>query len=110
MRGCSPAQNPVRATGVVVSSSPVSLVVQVGSILHGYTGGSDQVPARGCTLDGLLRDLDRQHPGLRFRLVDELGRLRPHINVFLDGERVRDLDRPLVASSRVAILGALSGG
>ena len=84
--------------------------VRVGSILFAYTGGRDRVEAEGATLAELLEDLDRRHPGLRFRVVDEQGRLRPHVNVFLDRRATRDLDSPLASGVEVAILGALSGG
>ncbi len=84
--------------------------VRVGSILHGYTGSRDEVRASGSTLGELLEDLDRQFPGLRFRLVDEQGNLRPHINAFVGGRSARDLGTPVRADSEVAILGSLSGG
>jgi hypothetical protein len=58
----------------------------------------------------VLRDLDRRHPGLRFRIVDEQDRMRPHVRFFVDGEQVFDLRRPLAAGESVQIVQALSGG
>ncbi len=52
--------------------------VRIPSPLHSYTQ-STEVSATGATLAELLTDLDRQFPGLRFRLIDELDRLRPHM-------------------------------
>ncbi len=48
--------------------------VVLPSPLESYTRGRRKVQARGATLDGLLADLDRQFPGIRFRMVDEQGR------------------------------------
>ncbi len=83
--------------------------VLVPSPLRSYTGAAE-VEAEGATLDEVLRDLDRRHPGLRFRIVDEQDRMRPHVRFFVDGEQVFDLRRPLTAGESVQIVQALSGG
>ncbi len=83
--------------------------VLVPSPLHSYTGASE-VDAEGGTLDEVLRDLDRRHPGLRFRIVDEQDRMRPHVRFFVDGEQVFDLGRRLGPGESVQIVQALSGG
>ncbi|MGA8893658.1 MAG: MoaD/ThiS family protein [Anaeromyxobacteraceae bacterium] len=83
--------------------------VLVPSPLRSYTGASE-VDAEGGTLDEVLRDLDRRHPGLRFRIVDEQDRMRPHVRFFVDGEQVFDLGRKLVPGESVQIVQALSGG
>ena len=57
-----------------------------------------------------LDDLDRRYPGIRFRMVDEQQRLRPHVRLFFAGEPLRDLDRALRADGELIILQALSGG
>ena len=84
--------------------------VRIPSPLHAYTAGASEAQADGETLDALLADLDRQYPGLRFRIVDEQARLRPHIRVFVDGRLAGGLDRALVTTSEVMIVCALSGG
>ena len=77
--------------------------------LVGYTK-SEQVEAAGTSVDELLRDLDQQFPGIRFRMVDEQDRLRKHVRIFVNRERVRSLDAPLGEEDEVQILQALSGG
>jgi hypothetical protein len=65
------------------------------------------------TLRGALEAAFAAHPALRGYLLDDQGRMRPHVVAFVDGERVRDrvaLDVPLRADSRVFVLQALSGG
>jgi molybdopterin synthase sulfur carrier subunit len=83
--------------------------VLIPSPLHDYTGAAE-VEAEGSTLDELLRDLDRRHPGLRFRIVDEQDRMRPHVRFFVDGDQVFDLGRRLAPGQSVQIVQALSGG
>jgi len=83
--------------------------VLVPGALRSYTRAS-QVDAAGATLDALFADLDRQFPGLRFRVVDEQGRLRPNMRIFVNGHGVRALDHGLHPTDFVALVLALSGG
>jgi sulfur-carrier protein len=69
-----------------------------------------EVEAQGPTLDALVSDLDRQFPGLRFRVIDEQGRFRPHMRFFVNGELVRDPAHPLASDDEVQLVQALSGG
>jgi molybdopterin converting factor small subunit len=78
--------------------------------LLSYTSGRDRVEAGGGTLDELLRDLDERFPGIRFRMVDEQDRVRPHVLIFVRGSRTLDLGASLAGSDEVVILQALSGG
>lgn len=77
--------------------------------LLSYTRRSE-VEANGASMAELLADLDRQYPGLRFRVVDEQDRMRAHIRFFINGEQVFDLTRPLRPEDSVQIVQALSGG
>jgi sulfur-carrier protein len=83
--------------------------VLIPSALHSYTSGSE-VAATGATLAELLADLDRQYPGLRFRVLDEQDSIRPHMRLFVNGEQVFDIARPLRPADEVQFVLALSGG
>ena len=83
--------------------------VVIPTPLRSYTGRRE-VEAHGPTLGAVLADLDRQFPGIRFRVVDEQERARPHVRFFVNGEQVSDLSRPLDPSGQVVIVPALSGG
>ena len=83
--------------------------VLVPGALRSYTRTS-HVDAAGATLQALFADLERQFPGLRFRVVDERGLLRPNMRVFVNGRGVRALDQPLQPTDFVALVLALSGG
>lgn len=69
-----------------------------------------EVSAAGGTMAELLADLDRQYPGLRFRVVDEQERMRSHMRFFVNGRQVFDLAHPLGPSDTVHLVQALSGG
>ncbi|MEX2206744.1 MAG: MoaD/ThiS family protein [Myxococcota bacterium] len=84
--------------------------VAIPSPLRSYTGGREQVQARGATLAELLGDLEQSFPGIRFRMIDEQGRIRVHIRLFVNAELARDLSRGLSERDEVQILCALSGG
>ncbi len=88
--------------------------VHVASILHHYTGGSGSsthtIESSGSTVGELMADLEARYPGIRFRVVDEQDRVRPHVNVFVGGELARTLEHPIAAHQEVHILQALSGG
>ncbi len=83
--------------------------VSIPSALRSYTK-EREVEAAGATLTDLVADLDRRYPGVRFRMIDEQDRMRPHIRFFVNGEQVFDLARPLHPSDMVHIVQALSGG
>ena len=84
--------------------------VMIPSQLTAYTGGATRVEARGETVAAVMGDLDRQFAGLRFRVIDEQGRIRKHMRIFVGQDRVQALDRPLAVGEEVLIFGALSGG
>ncbi len=83
--------------------------VHVPTLLRSYTQAA-QVEGRGATLDEVLRDLDARFPGLRFRVVDEQDRLRPHMRLFINAEDRRDLTAVVREGDDVHLIGALSGG
>ena len=83
--------------------------VLIPSSLLSYTKAS-KVEASGATLTELLADLDRHYPGLKFRVVDEQGRMRAHMRFFVNNEQVFDLSHALRPTDEVFLLQALSGG
>jgi sulfur-carrier protein len=83
--------------------------VIIPSPLRSYTV-EREVDARGATLAELVLDLDRRYPGIRFRMIDEQGSIRPHIRFFVNGELVQELAVPLGPADEVQIVQALSGG
>lgn len=71
------------------------------------------VEVNASTVADVVRELDKQAPGFAFYVCDELGRLRMHVNIFVEQERIVDrknLSDRVGTESRVFIMQALSGG
>ncbi|MCK6430100.1 MAG: MoaD/ThiS family protein [Burkholderiaceae bacterium] len=83
--------------------------VLIPSPLRDYTRAA-WVEAQGATLGEVLADLDRQYPGIRFRMVDEQDRTRRHMRFFVRGEPIFELSTPLAPNDELLIVQALSGG
>jgi molybdopterin synthase sulfur carrier subunit len=84
--------------------------VYIPDALRSYTGDRRHVQARGATLAALLLDLERQFPGMRFRMIDEQDAIRRHMRIFVNGEEARTLDIALNDADDISIVQALSGG
>jgi molybdopterin synthase sulfur carrier subunit len=83
--------------------------VLIPTPLRSYTK-EREVEGAGATLAEVLADLDRRYPGLRFRMIDEQDRMRPHVRFFVNGEAVFDIAHNLRPADDVRIVQALSGG
>lgn len=82
----------------------------IPSVLHSDTGQQPCVTAQGATVVAVLDDLERQCPGIRFRMLNEQRRIRRHIRFFYRREMVFDLDTRLAPDGELMIVQALSGG
>jgi sulfur-carrier protein len=78
--------------------------------LASYTANRREVEAVGTSLDEMFGDLDRRYPGIRFRVIDERGAIRPHIKVFVNRAQAASLAMPLARDDEVLVVAALSGG
>jgi adenylyltransferase/sulfurtransferase len=91
----------------------MSVNVRIPTVLRRYTGNRALVPVAGATVDEALADLVRQCPELRPHLLDEAGALRHFVNVFLNGDNLRDLPdarRALAEGDELRIVPAVAGG
>ena len=91
--------------------------VRVPSPLRSYTGAPEVgvavpvlAPELPPTVGGVLASLDGAFAGLRFRIVDEQGHIRPHIRLFVGNLVTRELDTPIPEGEVLMIVAALSGG
>lgn len=72
-----------------------------------------EIDLKAESLSDLLAQLEKKYPGLRAYVLDEQGRLRRHVNIFIDGELIADRDAltdPFRPDSEIYIMQALSGG
>ena len=91
----------------------MSISVKIPTILRTYTGGSADVSVNGATLSDALADLDAQYPGIGARVLDDEGRLRRFVNVYVNDDDVRfleDLATPTPAGASISIIPAVAGG
>jgi molybdopterin converting factor small subunit len=84
--------------------------IRVPSPLRDYTGGAGKISAGGTTVAEILSSIERQHRGMRFRMVDEQDRIRPHIRIFINQREVRSLDEAVAPRDEIHLICALSGG
>jgi molybdopterin converting factor small subunit len=87
----------------------VATVLLPRSLLALFPGVEKRNEVAGETVGELITRLDASVPGMRDRLVEAGPRLRPHINVFVDGEPA-DLATAVARGSVVHVLPAVSGG
>jgi sulfur-carrier protein len=83
-------------------------LVRLRGPLKALAGGAEH-PVEGDTIAELLGTLEREHPALHGWILDERGRIRRHINVFVNGEKGSE-DTAIAADDRVDVLPAISGG
>ncbi len=87
----------------------MNMQIHIPTPLRTYTK-KNIVDARGATLTELFADLDRQFPGIRFRVINEQDEIREHLKIFVNQNNVADLRAPLQENDRVHIIAAISGG
>ena len=92
----------------------MAVTVRVPTILRTYTGGASEVSVDGAgTLTELLDKLEANHPGIRARVLDDDGKLRRFVNLYVGDEDVRfagGLATPTPDGVTVSIIPAVAGG
>jgi len=96
----------------------VNVTVVVARALERFAGGGRRVAVAvdgppPATVAAVLEAVIASYPGLRDRVCDEQGQVRPHVNLFVDAESVRftgGLKTPVNDGSELSILPAVSGG
>ena len=89
------------------------ITIHVFGQLREYCRGVMELPVSADTVRAVLEQLERDEPLLYRNLCDETGKVRRHLNVFVNTENVRDLagvDTTLAAGDVVTFLPAVSGG
>ena len=88
----------------------MSCTVRIPSPLRSYTAGAAIVAGEGGTVEEVLASLERRFAGIRFRMVDEQSRVRPHIRLYVNTGEVKALSQPVRTGDTVHVICALSGG
>ncbi len=84
-------------------------VVTLRAPLKDLAGGNSEVVLEGATVGQVLKELERMHPKTTGWVLDEHGAVRQHVNVFLNGERVREA-ASVTSDDRLHVLPAITGG
>jgi sulfur-carrier protein len=98
---------------VMQKESDMSVQVRIPTILRTYTGGASEVSADGGTLAEVLDSLEASYPGIRARVLDDGGKLRRFVNVYVGEEDVRfasGLETPTPEGAKVSVIPAVAGG
>lgn len=91
----------------------MAVSVRVPTILRTYTGGESEVTAEGANLAEVLEDLDARFSGIKGRILDEDGKLRRFVNVYVGNDDVRfqdDLATPTPDGTEISVIPAVAGG
>ncbi len=94
-------------------SQTSDIQVLIPTPLRRFTDGSARVGAAGGTVAAVLDSIGQQFPGLKDRICEDDGEIRRFVNVFVNGENVRDLDgsaTPVKSGDEVGIIPAMAGG
>jgi adenylyltransferase/sulfurtransferase len=81
--------------------------------LRPYTDKKDAVEAEGKTVGELLADLTTKHSGLKAHLYNDQGKLRSFVNIYLNDEDIRYLQKeqtPVAAGDTISIIPSVAGG
>jgi len=87
----------------------MSVTVRIPRVLSQAVTSGVRHEAEGETLAAVLENLFSREPGLENHLLDEEGRIRPHVLIFVDATRA-DLETPVGPASEIQVLQAVSGG
>ncbi|MEV7355523.1 MULTISPECIES: MoaD/ThiS family protein [unclassified Kitasatospora] len=91
----------------------MSANVRIPTILRTYTGGAAEVAAEGATLGEVIADLEKNHAGIAARILDDAGKLRRFVNVYVNDDDVRfaeGLATGIADGASVSIIPAVAGG
>ncbi len=87
--------------------------VRIPTILRSYTSGEAEVTAAGSTVREVVADLEANHVGIAARILDDNGKIRRFVNVYVGEEDVRfadGLDTATPEGVQISIIPAVAGG
>ena len=91
----------------------MAVTVRLPGALRDSIGGQTKVNASGRTLADVIADVDRRHPGFRGRVLDEGGKLRTYVNVYIGEEDARangGTSADVPDGAEVMVIPAMAGG
>ncbi len=104
---------PTRLTRAHPVARAATITVSVPTPLRDCCDGASELTLPATSLMAVLEDLERRYPSLHRSICDETGKVRKHINLFVNPDNIRDrngLDTPIEPGDVVTIMTAVSGG
>jgi sulfur-carrier protein len=87
--------------------------VKIPTPLRSYTQNQSELKISGATVGEVLKNLDKNCPGIGGRLIDEKGGVRRYVNIFYNGDDIRflkELETPVAEGDQISIIPAIAGG
>lgn len=84
-------------------------VIILPTSLEERAGGQTRIEASGATVAACLAELESMHPKLEGWILDDRGRIRRHVNVFVDGKNAA-LGQAVGSEQEIYVIQAISGG
>ena len=91
----------------------MTIAVLVPGVLRASCGGASQLTLSAASVRAALEQIEKDHPALYRNICDETGKVRRHVNLFVNTSHIRDrdgLDTALASGDVVSIIPAVSGG
>jgi molybdopterin synthase sulfur carrier subunit len=91
----------------------MAVTVRIPTQLRQLSNGAGEIAVEAGTVAEIVKQLESLHPGFSERLLDDGGKLRRFVNVFVADEDVRfldGLDTPVPDGETVSIVPAVAGG
>ena len=91
----------------------MAVKVRIPTPLQKLTNNRAEVQCKGATIDEILQELEKQHPGIKERICDAEGKLRRFVNIYVNEEDIRFLkgqETALKDGDDISIIPAIAGG
>ena len=91
----------------------MAISVKIPTPLRKLTDGNSTVSVSGSNITNIISDLENKYPGIKDRICEENGEIRPFVNIFVNGEDIRyleGLNSKLSEDDEVSIVRAVGGG
>lgn len=79
-------------------------------MLRSYTGNQKYVDVSGESLSEVINNLNQRYEGIKFRFIDENGKVRPHMRIYVNSVLTENMNMKLNETDEIFITQALSGG
>jgi len=87
--------------------------LKVPALMKTYLDGQTEITVNGATIALALEDAVTRYPSLRFHIFDSVGKVRRHINLFVNENNIKALsgiETPVAEADKIILIPSISGG